>query len=73
VIGRVPLGAWKTITFIAAPRHNKMTAPMAFEGAMTGEMFLAYLEQCLCPAPRGAVTSSNCRAHINHRKDRNNA
>src|SRR5947208_5797766 len=36
VIGRVPLGSWKTITFIAAMRHDKMTAPMAFEGAMTG-------------------------------------
>jgi hypothetical protein len=46
-IGRVPLGALKTITFIAAMRDDKMTAPMAFEGAVTGEMFLAYLEQCL--------------------------
>jgi len=35
-----------------------MTVPMAFEGAMTGGMFLAYLEQCLCPTARGAVTSS---------------
>jgi hypothetical protein len=28
VIGIVPLGAWETITFVAALRHNKMTAPM---------------------------------------------
>ena len=28
VIGTVPLGAWETITFVAALRHNKMTAPM---------------------------------------------
>ena len=40
VIGSVPLGAWETITFVAALRHNKMTAPMVVEGAMTGEMFL---------------------------------
>jgi hypothetical protein len=26
-----------------------MTAPMMVEGAMTGEMFLAYIEQCLVP------------------------
>jgi putative transposase len=26
---------------------------------MTGEMFLAYLEQCLCPTPRRTVTSSS--------------
>jgi len=49
VIGTVPLGSWKTITFVAALRHNKMTAPMVVEGAMTGEMFLAYIEQCLAP------------------------
>ena len=34
LIGRVPLGQWKTITFVAALRHNKMTAPMVIEGAM---------------------------------------
>jgi hypothetical protein len=28
VIGTVPLGAWEMITFVAALRHNKMTAPM---------------------------------------------
>src|ERR1700719_1522261 len=47
VIGRVPLGAWETITFVAALRLNKMTAPMVIKGAMNGEMFLAYVEQCL--------------------------
>lgn len=69
VIGRVPLGVWRTITFIAAMRHDKMTAPMALEGAMNGEMFLAYLEQCLCPTlKRGdIVVIDNCRAHTNPR------
>jgi len=69
VIGRVPLGTWKTITFIAAMRHDKMTAPMAFEGAMTAEMFLAYLEHCLCPTlQRGEiVVIDNYRAHTGPR------
>jgi transposase len=69
VIGRVPLGSWKTITFIAALRHNKMTAPMAFGGAMTAEMFLAYLEQCLCPTLRRGdiVVIDNCRIHLSPR------
>jgi DDE superfamily endonuclease len=49
LIGSVPLGEWKTITFVAALRHNKMTAPMVIEGAMNGEMFPAYVEQCLVP------------------------
>ena len=47
VIGAVPLGRWETITFVAALRYNKMIAPMVVEGAMTGEMFLAYIEKCL--------------------------
>ena len=49
LIGAVPLGRWETITFVAALRHNKMIAPMVVEGAMTGEMFLAYVEKCLVP------------------------
>jgi len=49
LIGSAPLGRWETITFVAGLRHNKMTAPMVFEGAMTGEMFRAYVEQCLAP------------------------
>jgi len=65
VIGTVPLGSWQTITFVAALRHNKMTAPMVFEGAMTGEMFLAYVEQVLVPslAPGDTVVMDNLSAH----------
>ena len=40
VIGPLPLGAWETITFVAALRHNQMTAPMVINGAMSGETFL---------------------------------
>ena len=35
VIGHVPLGEWKTITFVAGLRHNRMTAPMVVDGPMT--------------------------------------
>jgi hypothetical protein len=65
LIGRVPLGNWETITFVAALRHNKLTAPMVLEGAMTGEMFRAYIEQCLVPAlKRGdVVVMDNFAAH----------
>ena len=58
LIGRVPLGTWETITFVAALRHNKMAAPMVIEGAMNGEMFLAYVEQCLVP---DAPARRHCR------------
>lgn len=66
VIGTVPLGAWETITFVAALRHDKMTAPMVVQGAMTGEMFLAYVEQCLVPTLRrnDIVVMDNCRIHL---------
>jgi transposase len=66
VIGSVPLGRWETITFVAALRHNKMTAPMVIEGAMTADMFLAYVEQCLIPTLRrnDIVVMDNCRVHM---------
>jgi transposase len=52
VIGCVPLGEWKTITFVAALRQNRMTAAMVIEGAMTGEVFRTYVEHCLVPTLR---------------------
>jgi transposase len=66
VVGTVPLGAWETLTFVGALRHNKMTAPMVIEGAMTGEMFRAYVEQCLVPTLRrnDIVVMDNCRVHL---------
>src|SRR3984885_4072782 len=69
VIGSVPLGAWQTITFVAALRHNKMIAPMVVEGAMNGEMFLAYVENCLVPTLRrnDIVAMYNCRIHLGPR------
>ena len=42
-------GNWKTLTFIAALRHNRVTAPFVCEGAMNGETFKAYVEQFLAP------------------------
>jgi transposase len=65
LIGRLPLGEWKTVTFVAALRHNKMTAPMVIEGAMTGETFLAYLQHCLVPTLKrnDIVVIDNFAAH----------
>jgi hypothetical protein len=41
LIGRVPLGTWKTLTFVAGLRCDEMTAPLVIEGAMNGEIFLS--------------------------------
>jgi transposase len=38
-------GNWKTATFIAAHRDDRVTAPFILEGAMNGETFRAYVEQ----------------------------
>jgi transposase len=44
-----PMGHWETVTFIAGLRQNRIVAPMLIKGAMNGEAFLAYIEQCLVP------------------------
>lgn len=65
LIGSAPLGQWETITFVAGLRHNKMTAPMVIEGAMTGEIFRDYVEQCLAPTlkRKDIVVLDNLSAH----------
>lgn len=65
LIGRVPQGHWKTITFVAGLRHDKMVAPFVLDGPMTRATFLAYLEQCLRPTlKRGdIVIIDNLPAH----------
>lgn len=49
VTGREPFGAWKTLTFVAGLRCDRMTAPMMINGATNGAIFVAYVEQCLVP------------------------
>jgi hypothetical protein len=40
-LGKVLHGNWKTVTFIAAFRHDRVTAPFVLEGAINGETFKA--------------------------------
>ncbi len=65
LVSHVPHGHWKTITLVAALRHNKMVAPMVIDGAMNGEIFLAYVEQCLAPTLKrnDMVVMDNLPAH----------
>ena len=66
LVGRVPLGTWKTLTFVAGLRCDAMTAPLVIDGAMNGEIFLAYVEQCLAPTLNcgDIVVMDNLRAHM---------
>ncbi len=50
VVAAIPHGHWKTTTFIAALRHDRITAPCVFDGAINGARFLAWVEQALVPA-----------------------
>ena len=65
LIGRVPQGHWKTITFVAALRRNGMRAPCTVDGSMNGAKFLAYVKQCLAPnlKRKDKVVIDNLPAH----------
>jgi hypothetical protein len=46
----LPHGHWNTSTLVAALRYDRITAPLLIDGAMNGEVFLAYVEQQLTSA-----------------------
>jgi transposase len=65
VIGRVPHGHWKVVTFVAALRATGLTAPMVVDGALTGGLFRAYVEQILVGElrPGDGVVMDNLQCH----------
>src|SRR5918995_3336117 len=65
VVAAVPHGHWKTTTFLAALRHDGLSAPCVFDGAINGARFLAYIEQALAPSlrPGDIVVMDNLAAH----------
>jgi hypothetical protein len=65
VVAKAPRGHWKSTTFPAAPRGDGLTAPLVIDGALTGELFLAYARQQLAPAlrPGDIVTLDNLSCH----------
>jgi transposase len=65
VIGRVPWGHWKTVTFVAAMRQDGLTAPFVIDRPMNGAIFVEYVRQCLLPTlgPGDIVIMDNLAAH----------
>lgn len=61
----VPHGHWKTLTFLAGLRHDRIVAPFVLDGPINGEMFAAWVEQCLAPtlAPGDIVIADNLGSH----------
>jgi hypothetical protein len=66
---RVPHGHWKTLTFIAALRHDRIEAPWVIDGPINGELFATYVEQVLVPtlSPGDIVILDNLSSHKGHR------
>jgi transposase len=49
LVAKAPFGRWRTLTFLAALRHDQITAPCVIDGPINGSSFLAYVEQLLVP------------------------
>jgi transposase len=62
---KVPHGRWRTTTFLAALRHDRIVAPWVLEGPIDGESFKIYVEKILLPVlkPRDIVIMDNLGSH----------
>jgi transposase len=60
-----PCGHWRTLTVLGAIRASGWVATMTIEAPTDGEVFLAYLEQVLCPQLQAGdvVVMDNLAAH----------
>src|SRR5918996_3428203 len=63
--GKAPHGHWKTMTFLAALRHDRLTAPWLIDGPIDGQSFLQYVEEVLVPTlkPGDIVIIDNLGSH----------
>jgi len=61
----VPHGHWRTTTFLAGLRHDRIVAPMPLDGAIDGAAFCAWVEQALAPTlePGDIVVADNLSSH----------
>lgn len=65
LVEAVPHGHWKTTTFVAPLRADGLVAPTVIDGAMNGDVFVAYVEQVLVPTLRAGdiVLMDNLSSH----------
>ena len=65
LIAKVPHGRWRTLTFLAALRVDRIEAPCVIDGPINGRSFLAYVEQVLIPTlkPGDIVVMDNLGSH----------
>jgi transposase len=65
LVAKVPHGRWRTLTFLAALRGDRITAPCVIDGPINGASFRAYVEQFLVPTLTAGdiVTMDNLGSH----------
>jgi len=62
---KVPHGRWRTATFLAALRHDRIDAPWVVDGPINGASFRLYVEKLLLPTlrPGEVVIMDNLGSH----------
>jgi transposase len=65
VRGKAPFGHWRTMTFIAALRCDRIDAPCVLDGPINAASFTAWVEQFLVPTlkPGDIVVMDNLGSH----------
>ena len=65
LVARAPFGKWRTLTFLAALRSDRIDAPCVLDGPINGQNFTAWVEQFLVPtlAPGDIVVMDNLGSH----------
>jgi transposase len=65
LVAKAPFGKWRTLTFLAALRCDRLAAPCVIDGPINGVSFRAYVEQVLVPTlSRGdVVVMDNLGSH----------
>jgi transposase len=68
LVAKVPHGRWRTLTFLAALRCDRIAAPCVIDGPINGVSFRAYVEQFLVPtlAAGDIVIMDNLGSHKGH-------
>ena len=62
---KVPYGHWRTMTFLAALRSDRIDAPCVLDHPVNGQSFTDYVEQRLVPtlSPGDVVIMVNLSSH----------
>jgi transposase len=68
LLAKAPFGKWRTLTFLAALRCDRLAAPCVIDGPINGVSFRAYVEQVLVPTlnPGDVVVMDNLGSHKGH-------